>query len=42
MAKTLSTRKGKNQKRLKAGKKLEEQKPLDIAFTKHTDGSSPH
>ena len=42
MAKSLSARKGKNQRRLKAGKKLEEQKPLEILITKHVDTSSPH
>ncbi|HTR25172.1 MAG TPA: hypothetical protein VMI10_14420 [Terriglobales bacterium] len=42
MTKSLSARKGKNQRRLKAGKKLEEQKPLEIVITKHTDASSPH
>jgi len=38
----VSTKKGKGRRRLKAGKKLEEQKPLEIVITKHTDASSPH
>ena len=42
MTKSLSARKGKKQRRLKAGKKLEEQKPLEILITKHVDTSSPH
>jgi hypothetical protein len=35
----MDAKKAKGRKRLKAGKKLEEQKPLEIVITKPTDVS---